>query len=139
MSRKVESGSEPFWEQLAGGEFRVPECRDCGEAFFPPGPLCPHCGGREFDWTSGETGTLYSFTRQHRTAPGFDAPVVMGIVELAAGPRLLAPIAADYDDLTIGQPVRVVPRDYEQDYDREEQSDRPFFAAVPADQEDVDR
>jgi uncharacterized OB-fold protein len=54
----------------------------------------------------------------------------MGIVELDIGPRLLAPIAAEYDQLTIGQSVRIEPRPYEQEYDRGERGSKPFFAAI---------
>lgn len=130
MTREIERASDLFWEALADGEFRVPLCSVCREAFFPPAPLCPHCGGRDIEWTAADEGRLYSFTRQHRTAPGFDSPVVMGIVELDIGPRLLAPIAAEYDRLTIGQSVRIEPRPYEQEYSRGERASKPFFAAT---------
>jgi Predicted nucleic-acid-binding protein containing a Zn-ribbon len=86
---------------------------------------------RAAEWTEAGDGTLYSFTRQHRTAPGFDSPIVMGIVNLDAGPRLLAPVDADYEELTIGQSVRLEPRDYDQGYDRGDHAEDPFFAAVP--------
>jgi uncharacterized OB-fold protein len=131
VSREIPHAADPFWEGLAEGQFRVPVCLDCETAFFPPAPLCPHCGHGEAEWTDAGRGTLYSFTRQHRTAPGFDSPIVMGIVELDAGPRLLAPVAADYDDLTIGQSVQLDPRPYDHDYDRGDRDGDPFFAAVP--------
>jgi len=133
MSRDLTPASEPFWNALDDGEFRVPACINCGTAFFPPGPLCPHCGSDDLDWQTAGDGVLYSFTRQHRTAPGFDAPLVVGIVDLDAGPRLLAPVDAPYDDLTVGQAVHVEPREYDHDYDRGRHAERPFFAAVPVD------
>lgn len=130
MTRMIEQASDPFWEALADGEFRVPLCSACGEGFFPPAPLCPHCGDRDTEWIAADEGRLYSFTRQHRTAPGFDSPVVMGIVELDIGPRLLTPIAAEYDQLAIGQSVQIEPRPYEQEYGRGERGSKPFFAAI---------
>ena len=124
--------SVPFWEALAEGRFLVHCCGSCGSDFFPPAPVCPHCGCQSVEWQEVDgRGRLYSFTRQHRTALGFDSPTVMGIVELDVGPRLLAPVAANYDDLTIGQSVQLDPWPYNHDYDRGDRDGDPFFAAVP--------
>ena len=123
--------TERFWEGLADGVFRLGDCPDCERAHFPPSPVCPHCGS-EADWTDAEgRGTLYSFTRQHRTAPGFEAPATVGLVELVAGPRVLMRLDADYDDLEIGLPVEVACRAYEEEYDRGRCSEYPTFAARP--------
>lgn len=127
----------PFWEGLTDDEIRLPECRACGMAVFPPGPLCPDCGSDDLVWTEVEpTGDLHSFTRQHRTAPGFDSPIVMGMVDLDAGPRLLAPIEAAYDSLSIGDRVRIEATDYDADYDRGRRAGEPFFHAVVVDTDD---
>lgn len=138
MNHEVTSATEPFWEALGEGVFRVPQCNHCGDAFFPPAPLCPNCGGQTIEWILADEGALYSFTRQHRTAPGFEAPLVMGIVELEVGPRLLAPIDANYDALSIGQSVRLMPREYMYEYNRMHHADRPFFEAVPLNERDTD-
>lgn len=127
----VEWYTERFWDALADGEFLVGQCADCADAHFPPAPVCPHCGG-EGDTTEGEgTGTLYSFTRQHRTAPGFDAPIVIGMVSLTEGPRVLMRLKADYEDLQIGQSVEVITAEYDETYDRGRLSEYPMFAAEP--------
>lgn len=122
----------PFWEGLSDGRFLVHRCGSCSETFFPPAPVCPHCGGHDVEWheVSG-AGTLYSFTRQHTTPPGFEAPVVVGLVELEAGPRLLVPIDADYEALSIGTAVEVRPTRYDAAYDRGPLEGYPFFEAVP--------
>lgn len=122
----------PFWEALSEGSFLVHRCEGCVSLFFPPSPVCPHCGSQDVDWheVSGQ-GSLYSFTRQHTTPPGFEAPLVVGLVKLAAGPRFLTPIAADYGTLTIGTSVEVVPAAYDWSYDRGDLSDYPYFEAVP--------
>ena len=122
----------PFWEALSEGRFLVHRCRECSEAFFPPAPVCPNCGDRDVEWyeASGR-GRLHSFTRQHTAPPGFEAPRVVGLVELEAGPRLLAPIGADYDSLSIGAAVEVVPTEYDADYDRGPLAEFPFFEALP--------
>jgi uncharacterized OB-fold protein len=127
-----------FWTALADGRLLLHRCAGvgCGQAFFPPGPVCPHCGGRDVDWTAVDPGgKLYSFTRQHVTPPGFDAPLVVGLTELAAGPRLLTPIAADYGALTVGTPVEVVPAAPPGEVDRGDLADYPYFEAVPVEPE----
>ena len=127
-----------FWEALADGRVLLHRCEraGCGRAFFPPGPVCPHCGGRDVVWTEVDPdGRLYSFTRQHVTPPGFDAPLVVGLTELAAGPRLLTPIAADYGALAVGTPVEVVPAAPPGEVDRGDLADYPYLEAVPVDSE----
>lgn len=125
------SYTDRFWDALADGRFLVGDCEDCGDAHFPPSPVCPHCGG-DAGWTESDAvGSLYSFSRQHRTAPGFDEPLVVGLVELDEGPRLLARIDADFGDPAIGDRVAVEPCAYEGGVDRGRRDDDPFFRAVP--------
>lgn len=122
--------TDPFWEALAEGRFVIPVCGECDEAFFPPAAVCPRCHADSVTWTESDaTGELYAFTRQHRTAPGFDSPIVLGIVTLTEGPRLLARIDADVEDLSIGTTVRLVPRPAGDGIDRGRLADRPYFAA----------
>jgi hypothetical protein len=122
----------PFWKGLADGRLRIHDCAGCGEPFFPPAPVCPRCGSREVEWTEADgRGRLYSVTRQHATAPGFPAPLVVGLVALAEGPRLLAPVAADFEAVGIGTAVRVVPVEYDHGYDRGPLAEFPYFEAVP--------
>ena len=123
--------TERFWEELAEDTFLLGHCPDCGETHFPPAPVCPACGGAAEMAPAEGTGTLYSFTRQHRTGPGFDAPVVLGLVELTEGPRVPMRIDAPYGDLEIGQPVTVVTREYREEYDRGRTADFPVFVADP--------
>ena len=123
--------TERFWEALREGTFLVGSCADCGEAHFPPAPVCPHCGS-EADTAEAEgRGTLYSFTRQHRTAPAFDSPTTIGTVELAEGPRVLMRVEGPYDALEMGTDVEVVTTEYDEDFDRGALSGYPIFAARP--------
>jgi len=124
----------PFWEGLADGRLLGHQCgrEDCGRVFFPPGPACPHCGGRDVNWTEVDPrGELYSYTRQHVTPPGFDAPLVVGLTELAAGPRLLTPVAADHEELSVGTAVEVVPAEPPGDVDRGDLAEYPYLEALP--------
>lgn len=123
--------TDRFWEALADGRFLVGDCGGCGRAHFPPSPVCPHCGA-DAGWAeSGGVGSLYSFSRQHRTAPGFDEPLVVGLVELDEGARLLARVDADYGELSVGDRVAVEPCEYDGGMDRGRLADEPFFRAVP--------
>lgn len=123
--------TDRFWDALADDRFLLGDCADCGDAHFPPAPVCPHCGA-EAGWTEAAGhGELYSFARQHRTPPGFDAPLTIGLVELPEGPRILMRIAADYDDLEIGLAMTVRAREYEGGFDRGRLADAPFFVAAP--------
>ncbi|WP_246084382.1 Zn-ribbon domain-containing OB-fold protein [Salinadaptatus halalkaliphilus] len=126
----MEAASDPFWDALEDDRFLLPSCEDCGEAFFPPSRACPHCHATDIEWLESEgVGTLYAFTRQHRTAPGVPSPNVLGIVELEDGPRLLAQFASEYDDLEIGATVTLQTREYAGTVDRGRLEGRPFFEA----------
>ncbi|WP_226480578.1 Zn-ribbon domain-containing OB-fold protein [Natrinema amylolyticum] len=128
----MDAASDPFWDALEDGRFSLPSCRDCGEPFFPPAPVCPRCHARDVEWIESDAeGTLYAVTRQHRTAPGIPSPLVLGVVELDEGPRLLARVQAEYGDLEIGTRLRLEPCEYEGPVDRGRLSDRPFFEARP--------
>jgi len=124
--------TERFWAALEDGTFLLGHCPHCGAAHFPPAPVCPACDGDAEMAPADGTGTLYSFTRQHRTGPGFDAPLVVGLVELSEGPHVLMQVDAQYEALTIGQDVTVETREFTGDYDRGRTADYPVFVAAPA-------
>ncbi|MDF9746219.1 Zn-ribbon domain-containing OB-fold protein [Natrinema salsiterrestre] len=130
----MEPYTRPFWESLRDGTVLIHACESCDERFFPPSPICPHCHSTDVDWaeTTGR-GTLYSFTRTHATATAFDDELVIGLVELADGPKLLAPIDASYDALEIGDDVRIEAAEYDVEHDRGWLEGYPFFAARPLD------
>ena len=128
----VERYTARFWAALDNGEFLFHRCGDCERAFFPPTPVCPHCGATDVAWeTADGMGTLYSFTRQHTAPPGFEPGDVLGIIELVEGPRVLVLVEAAYDDLTIGQTVELVPVEYEAGFDRGDLDGQPYFVARP--------
>lgn len=91
-------------------------------------PVCPDCYAGEVEWIESDSrGDLYAFTRQHRTATGFDSPVVLGTVELDEGPRVLARLDENYDTLVVGDRVELRPVTYAGGTDRGRLDDRPFF------------
>lgn len=120
--------SSPFWEALADGDFLIQTCQGCDHAYFPPAPVCPECHGEAIAWTETDaTGTIYAYTRQHRTAEGFDSPISLATVALDAGPRILVRMDDEYADLEIGSAVELRPVEYEGGLDRGWLSDYPFF------------
>jgi uncharacterized OB-fold protein len=131
MRCPTEFTAQRFWDALEDGRFLLRRCKECDRTYYPPAPLCPYCYGDDVSWVeSDETGTLYSFTRYSRTPPGFGETVVLGLVDLAEGPRVLAPIDAPYEYLEIGTRVRLDIRPYDGGYDRGPLAEKPFFAAV---------
>lgn len=132
MRRPSGFAADRFWDALEEGRFLLRHCRRCERAYYPPAPSCPYCHGGDVTWIeSDREGELYSFSRYSRTPPGFGDSVVLGLVDLAEGPRVLAPIDAPYEELEIGAGVRLDIRPYEGGYDRGALSGKPFFTAVP--------
>jgi uncharacterized protein len=80
--------------------------------YFPPQPFCPRCAGDEVEVVRASgRGFLYSYVISHLAAPGFEAPYVIGVVELEEGPRLLTNIvdvAPEADHLPLDLPVEAV-------------------------------
>lgn len=102
----------PFWRGLDEGRLLHQVCPDCDAAFFPPRPACPTCLSLELDWEEMPArGTLASWTRIRRAAPGFETPYLLGLVDLESGlGRLLAPlVGGDESALEIGMAVALEP------------------------------
>ncbi|GAA2824779.1 bifunctional MaoC family dehydratase N-terminal/OB-fold nucleic acid binding domain-containing protein [Crossiella cryophila] len=106
----VSRDTEFFWAGTAVGELRVQKCGACGELRHPPGPMCPRCHELrpEFVVVSGR-GTVYSFVVHHHPAvPGHSGPFVIGLVELAEGPRMVGELVGiEPGSVHIGQSVVV--------------------------------
>lgn len=127
-----EPASQPFWDGLADGQVRLPTCTQCDTVFFPPSPICPYCQQSNIEWIDDDGyGKIYAFTHLHRTAPGVNSPVVLGIVSLDAGPRLLTRIDAPFAEITIGTPVKIEPWTYTESVERGRLSATPYFLARP--------
>jgi hypothetical protein len=108
--------SQPFWDGCARHELLIQRCHACGQSWFPPANVCQHCWNPDFAWTeaSGD-GELFSFTvyrRAYSPELAGQLPYVVGIVELAEGPRLVTNIVGcGPEQLRVGMPVRVTFRD----------------------------
>ena len=88
--------SQPYWDFVRDGEWRLQRCAGCGTLRFPPGVVCRVCGSPSSTWEPAPTtGIVIARTIVHR-APNADfadrVPYVLAIVELVAGTRLVAPV-----------------------------------------------
>jgi uncharacterized protein len=88
--------SRPFWEATRQHRLALPQCGQCGEFWFPPSCLCPHCLSELFQWkqVSGR-GTVHSFVVFHRVYDerwARSVPYTVAVVELEEGPRMISNI-----------------------------------------------
>ena len=108
----------PFWDYARRHELRLQRCLDCARTWAPPGPVCPHCFSRRFEWAllSGR-GRVASWAVFHKHYHPFfkgRTPYNVAFVELDEGPRLVANIVdAPFDAIATGMPVEVVFEDVE--------------------------
>jgi len=103
-----------FFHALADGRLLGAECTDCGAAMVPPRPACYGCGSRDVAAVEQpREGEVVSHTEVRRPPPAFEAaaPYTIAVVELSSGARLTGRVAADYDAVAIGDPVRLVTRE----------------------------
>ena len=104
-------GEEATWFEYCSAErLMIHRCRDCAQFLFPPRSVCPHCLAPDPEWVEAAgTGTVFTFTVQHRDAPGFkdQAPYTIAMVDLAEGVRMMSRIVAPSDLVAIGIPVEV--------------------------------
>ncbi|MCO8267048.1 MULTISPECIES: Zn-ribbon domain-containing OB-fold protein [Haloferax] len=127
------TGISEFYENLRDGRLTTTECSDCGALHFPPRIVCPECHSEALEYVElPDEGELFAFSTVRAGAPlGMEdeVPFVTGIVDLG-DVQLSAHIdGAEYDDLTIGDPVelRVV------DIDGPADHERVFFRFEPTD------
>jgi len=115
-----------FWRALQDGVWQTTRCGACGNATFPPKPVCPHCWCTDMRWAPlGARGRLYSWTRIHAAPAVFsaEAPYAVGIVDLDEGLRLACRLMDTEDTTwTPGMPVEMLVLNHE---------DGPLFAARP--------
>jgi uncharacterized OB-fold protein len=87
------------------------KCKGCGRIAFPPRPVCPGCGGREFEAVKlAESGRLLTYTVIRVAPEGYEdqSPYAVGIAELDDGARLTAQVVdCDFADLKVGLRVRL--------------------------------
>jgi uncharacterized OB-fold protein len=105
--------SAPFWHEAAEGRLSFQRCAACGYLRWPPAALCPECWSRDAEWTPvSPEGAVWSFGVYERAflAAFEDAvPYVVALVELDAGPRLIANVVdVAPPDVAVGMRVSAV-------------------------------
>src|SRR5271157_5920312 len=96
------------------------ECENCKTNYFPVRKMCPKCRrkGKMREVKFSGKGKVYTYTVIYSPPTGFelDAPYLMGIIELAEGPKLTAQIVdSDPKDVKIGTPVEMIFRKIQED------------------------
>jgi len=104
--------TQHFWDGTRNGQLLVQRCDACSEAYFPPRPFCPACGGQDVtvEEASGR-GTLYSYLINHTGHPGIEGPYSIAVVQLDIGVRMMSNIVncdQTPEALVIDMPVEVV-------------------------------
>lgn len=107
--------TQPYWDGAKLHKLILPYCAACDAYTFYPRPFCKQCFSWDVEWRelSGK-GKLHTFVINHRPARGFEdrAPYVIGIVELAEGPRMMTNLVMDEtptpDNVHIDMDVEVV-------------------------------
>lgn len=65
------------------------ECKSCGQRVFPPSAVCPSCMSEDMmPLPLSREGTLYTYSVLHVGARGWDAPYMVGYVDLPEGVRV---------------------------------------------------
>jgi uncharacterized protein len=109
LTREMDGAAREFYRRLSdAGQVATTRCERCARTSFPPRERCPACGASQTWVELPREGRLYAFTTQE-TAVRFREPAVLALVELG---EALVPgiVEAAYEELRIGQEVRVEPR-----------------------------
>lgn len=90
-----------FVEFLQEGKIYGTKCKECGAIQFPPRAHCLRCLSSNFDWNhlSGSC-TLITYTKVEAAPAAFQeqAPYILGLAELAEGPKVFAWIKSVAED-----------------------------------------
>jgi uncharacterized OB-fold protein len=108
---EVTPETEHYWEAATNQTLLIGDCQSCGEQFFFPRAVCPHCLSTDAGTTEAAgTGTLYTYSVSRQLAgwPQDDLPLVNALVELDEGVRMFSIlIGVDPEDVSIGDEVEV--------------------------------
>ncbi len=99
-----------FWDGARRGELLVQRCTSCKTLRHPPGPGCASCGSLDWDTVVAcGRGTVFSYAVHHYPPiPGFEYPLLVGLIELEEGVRMISNITGiEPDEVKIGMPVDV--------------------------------
>jgi uncharacterized OB-fold protein len=101
-----------FIDYLQDGKICGTKCKECGSLQFPPRAHCTRCLATSIEWKelSGDC-TLITFTKVEAAPAAFteQAPYLLGLAELAEGPKVFAGIdrRLSEESITIGMKLRL--------------------------------
>ena len=104
--------SQPYWDGMREGKFRLQHCAACGKVRHYPRPVCPHCFSMESTFKEApQGGTVHTWTVCHHPFNFFfkaQAPYIVALVDMDAGVRVNAQLQGIAEsDLKIGQRVKL--------------------------------
>ena len=83
----------------ARGAFEMPVCQDCEAVVYPPQEVCRKCLSDRLSWQDvSPLGKLLAFGIIHHSTDAYFTkrrPLIMGTVQLDAGPVVISRVAAD--------------------------------------------
>lgn len=96
----------PYWDALAKGELRLPQCEACQTWLWPAVDRCGHCGSTQIAWIErAMEGSIFAWTRTwHRfeLTESLDLPFVTIVASVNdCGVRLLGRLEDDIE----GDPI----------------------------------
>jgi len=105
----VQGSANPEDIRLLGSK-----CNSCGEVSLGTNPICLNCASEDTETiTLSEEGTLYTYTIVRHKPPGnylgpdpFE-PFALGLIELADGIRIMAPLEGDIEQIEIGMKLEL--------------------------------
>jgi uncharacterized OB-fold protein/acyl dehydratase len=98
-----------WWEGIDRGELLIQKCAKCGTLRHPPRPMCPEC--QSIEWTGQKASGRGTGLQLHRCLhypkfPGYEFPLVCGLIELEEGTRVVTNIeGCETSQVKIGMPV----------------------------------
>ena len=95
-----------YEDNLAKGEFRIQQCKDCDQHVFYPRQLCHYCGSSNLKWVAiSGRGTVYS-TSVVRRKPERGGDYNVALIDLEEGPRMMSRVVdVEPEEVTIGMGV----------------------------------
>ena len=91
-------------EQLSKMRIEASKCPICEKVIIPPRKTCPYCGDKTSEMvhmTLEPQGSVLSYTVLEMPPDGFDAPLILALVELEQGAVVLC-LGKDTDIESIG-------------------------------------
>ena len=100
-----------WWDACDEGKVLIQRCKSCQTLRHPPRPMCGECQATEWDSIESTLdGELFSFVEMHHPKfPGYQYPLVVGVISLAEGTRIVANVVGcDVSDIHIGMKLKGV-------------------------------